>query len=50
MNLTLFIRYLQQQRAVGRDAFMAMVEAKTRRFASARPAYRPRRRAKEASD
>jgi len=35
--------YLQQQRALGRDAFKAMVEAKTRRFASARPAHRPRK-------
>lgn len=35
--------YLQQQRAWGRDDFRAMVEAKTRRFASARPAYRPRK-------
>jgi putative transposase len=35
--------YLQQQRALGRDAFKAMVAAKTRRFASARPAHRPRR-------
>jgi len=42
--------YLQQQRALGRDAFKAMVEAKTRRFASARPAHRPRRRAEGASD
>ncbi len=42
--------YLQQQRALGRDAFKAMVEAKTRRFASARLAHRPRRRAEEASD
>lgn len=33
--------YLQQQRAYGRDAFRAMVEAKTRRFASVRPAHRP---------
>ena len=33
--------YLQQQRAWGRDDFRAMVEAKTRRFASARPAHRP---------
>jgi putative transposase len=33
--------YLQQQRALGHDAFRAMVEAKTRRFASARPAHRP---------
>lgn len=35
--------YLQQQRALGRDVFKAMVEAKTRRFASVRPAHRPRR-------
>jgi len=42
--------YLQQQRALGRDAFKTMVKAKTRRFASARPAHRPRRRAEEASD
>lgn len=34
--------YLQQQRALGRDAFRAMVEAKTRRFAGTRPAHRPR--------
>lgn len=40
--------YLQQQRALGRDAFKAMVEAKTQRFASARPAHRPRRLAAEA--
>jgi putative transposase len=33
--------YLQQQRAYGRDAFRAMVEAKTRRFAGVRPAHRP---------
>ena len=33
--------YLQQQRAYGRDDFRAMVEAKTQRFASVRPAYRP---------
>src|SRR3546814_13185562 len=36
--------YLQQQRALGHDAFKETVEAKTRRFASARPAHRPRRR------
>jgi putative transposase len=42
--------YLQQQRALGRDAFKAMVEAKTRRFASARPAHRPCRRPEEARD
>ena len=35
--------YLQQQRALGRDAFKRMVAAKTKRFASARPAHRPRR-------
>lgn len=35
--------YLRQQRAWGRDDFRAMVEAKTKRFASARPAHRPRR-------
>lgn len=34
-------RYLQQQRAYGRDDFRAMVEAKTRRFAGVRPAHRP---------
>lgn len=33
--------YLQQQRALGHRAFKAMVEAKTRRFASVRPAHRP---------
>ena len=33
--------YLQQQRAYGRDEFRAMVEAKTQRFASVRPAHRP---------
>jgi putative transposase len=33
--------YLQQQRALGRDAFRAMVEAETRRFAGIRPAHRP---------
>jgi putative transposase len=35
--------YLQQQRAYGRDDFRAMVEAKTQRFASVRPAHRPSR-------
>ncbi|WP_238595532.1 hypothetical protein [Xanthomonas campestris] len=35
--------HLQQQRALGRDAFRAMVEAKTRRFAGMRPADRPRK-------
>jgi putative transposase len=29
--------YLQQQRALGRDDFRAMVEAKTHRFAGVRP-------------
>ncbi|MBV6836249.1 hypothetical protein KWH01_02840 [Xanthomonas campestris pv. merremiae] len=29
--------HLQQQRALGHDAFRAMVEAKTRRFAGIRP-------------
>ena len=33
--------YLQQQRAYGRYDFRAMVEAKTKRFASVRPAHRP---------
>jgi len=33
--------YLQQQRALGRDDFRAMVEAKTQRFAGVRPAHRP---------
>lgn len=33
--------YLQQQRALGRDEFRAMVEARTRRFAGIRPAHRP---------
>jgi putative transposase len=36
--------HLQQQRALGRDAFKAMVEAKTQRFAGVRPAHRPPRR------
>ena len=35
--------HLQQQRALGHDAFRAMVEAKTDRFAGVRPAHRPRR-------
>ena len=33
--------YLQQQRALGRDGFRSMVEAKTKRFAGTRPAHRP---------
>ncbi|WP_196487365.1 hypothetical protein [Burkholderia cepacia] len=36
--------YLQQQRALGNDAFKAMVEAKPQRFAGIRPAHRPPRR------
>jgi putative transposase len=36
--------HLQQQRALGRNAFRAMVEAKTQRFAGIRPAHRPPRR------
>jgi putative transposase len=36
--------YLQQQRALGCEAFKAMVEAKTQRFAGVRPAHRPPRR------
>lgn len=36
--------YLQQQRALGNDAFKAMVEAKTQRFAGTRPAHRPSRK------
>ena len=39
--------YLQQQRALGRDDFRAMVEAKTQRFASVRAAHRPARGASE---
>ncbi|WDJ96137.1 transposase [Xanthomonas campestris pv. incanae] len=35
--------HLQQQRALGHDAFRAIVEAKTRRFAGIRPAHRPRK-------
>jgi len=35
--------HLQQQRALGHDAFRAMVEAKTDRFAGVRPAHRPRK-------
>ena len=40
-DLTAIGAYLQQQRAYGRDDFRAMVEAKTQRFASVRPAHRP---------
>lgn len=35
--------HLQQQRALGHDAFRAMVEAKTRRFAGIGPAHQPRK-------
>ncbi|MBB5859020.1 transposase [Xanthomonas arboricola] len=41
--LTSIRLHLQQQRALGHDAFRAMVEAKTHRFAGVRPAHRPRR-------
>ncbi|WP_425524168.1 transposase [Xanthomonas arboricola] len=34
---------LQQQRVLGHDAFRAMVEAKTHRFAGVRPAHRLRK-------
>ena len=34
---------LQQRRALGRDDFRAMVEARTRRFSGTRPAHRPRK-------
>jgi putative transposase len=39
--------YLHQQRALGRDGFRAMVEARTRRFAGVRPAHRPSRPPRE---
>ena len=35
--------HLQQQRALGHDAFHAMVEAKTAPFAGVRPAHQPPR-------
>lgn len=35
--------HLQQQRALGHDAFRAMVEAKAARFAGVRRAHRPPR-------
>lgn len=47
-DLTAIRAHLQQQRALGRDDFRAMVEAKTRRFASVRPAHRPARSVTEA--
>ncbi|WP_218569794.1 hypothetical protein [Pseudomonas sp. Hp2] len=37
--------HLQQQRALGHDAFRAMVEAKTHRFAGVKPRHRPRKSA-----
>jgi putative transposase len=40
--------YLDQQRALGRDAFQAMVAAKTRRLAAVRPAHRPPKQATDA--
>ena len=43
VDLVAIRAYLQQQRAYGRDDFRAMVEAKTQRFASVRPAHRPPR-------
>jgi putative transposase len=42
--------FLNQQRAMGRDDFRAMVEAKTRRFAGIRPAQRPRKLRAAGSD
>jgi len=42
--------YLQQQRALGRNDFQAMVEAKTHRFAGTRLAHRPRKAAQPPSD
>lgn len=47
-DLTAIRTYLQQQRALGREDFRAMVEAKTQRFADIRPAHRPPRRASNA--
>ncbi|MGA7296212.1 MAG: hypothetical protein WBW92_01710 [Rhodanobacteraceae bacterium] len=35
--------YLQQQRALGSNHFQNMIQAKTQRFASVRPAHRPRK-------
>jgi len=42
-DLSAIRTYLQQQRALGKDDFRAMVEVKTRRFAGVRPAHRPAR-------
>ena len=41
-DLLVIRTYLQQQGALGRDNFRAMVEAKTQRFAGIKPAHRPR--------
>ncbi|AEL08784.1 conserved hypothetical protein [Xanthomonas campestris pv. raphani 756C] len=40
--LTSIHLHTPQQRPRGHDAFREMAETKTRRFASVRPAYRPR--------
>jgi putative transposase len=40
-DLTAIRSHLQQQRALGRDNFRAVVEAKTQRFVGIRPAHRP---------
>ena len=42
-DLTAIRAHLQQQRALGRDNFREMVEAKIHRFAGVRPAHRPPR-------
>jgi len=42
-DLSAIRTYPQQQRALGRDDFCAVVEAKTQRFAGIRPAHRPPR-------
>jgi putative transposase len=41
--------YLQQQRAMGHDAFRSMVEAKNQRFAGTRPAHRPHKQKGQAT-
>jgi putative transposase len=43
-NLAVIRSYLQQQRALGKDDFRAMIEAKSRRFDSVWPAHRPARK------
>ncbi|MFK2931092.1 hypothetical protein [Dyella agri] len=43
-DITAIRAYLQPRRALGRNDFRAMVEAKSRRFASTRLAHRPPRR------